>query len=302
VRLGHHIGVIDLGSNTFHLHIVNKELDKFQTIYKQRIYTFLSEGGLEEISDLRTNGAFAAIEEFKRHIDRFQVDTLKIIGTAAIRKSKNSSVLCKYILDTLGTPVDIIDGNQEASYIFAGIMLFPECNTGDKLIMDIGGGSTELMIVDEGLMIWSKSYPLGVGLLHAKFAPSDPITSAQIKEIKAHIVSTVADLKKELDKSKKPRTLIGSSGSFEVLLSMSGKNYEEEKCVPIPEQDFDLLHSQVVPSTLSDRNQMSGLPSERSKLIVMAMILKEVIIKEINVTDNILFCPYALKEGVLASL
>ncbi len=297
------LAVIDLGSNTFHLLIVQQSQMGFKTLYRDRAYTFLSEGGLDFISLERFNGAINIIEQFSIKLIEYCVDETKIIGTAALRSATNSSILTSKINDITGHKVEIIDGDREAQFIFDGIMCFNDFHIGNYLIIDIGGGSTEFIIVDDGIKTWSKSYPLGVGVLYSNFITADPITFQEIELITSYVSFVLADLKTALAQSDKSRTIIGASGSFEVLLTMSGKEIVEDETEPLTLNQFGRLYEMIINSSYTERQSIPGLPKERTKLIVMAMLLKHIVIKEIcNLVEGMVFCPYSLKEGVLKEM
>jgi exopolyphosphatase/guanosine-5'-triphosphate,3'-diphosphate pyrophosphatase len=294
------LAVIDLGSNTFHLLIVEKVVGDlyFKKIYKERVYTFLSKGGLGKINDESYDSALSAITSFKQTIGKYEVNFLKVIGTEALRKATNSPALKMDIEKILGDTVEIVSGDREASLIYKGVMISREMHTGSKLIMDIGGGSTEFGFVVDGKLLWSQSYTLGISHLFSMFKHSDPITLGEIGQIKEYIRTQLGFGFYNAKDAYKPDTLVGASGSYEVLLSLNGVDIDIQKAVEIKLPDFHEIKEKIFSSTLDQRLQMEGLPKERAKLVVMAFILKETVIEDCNF-ETILFSPYSLKDGVI---
>lgn len=294
-------GVIDLGSNTFHLLIVEtKNQTEFQTIFRKRVFTGLSDGGIDLIKEERITYGIETITDFKNNLDFYNCNFLKVIGTAVLRSAKNRKDFIVQAEKILGTPIDVIDGMQEADYIYNGITLLPEANTGTHLIMDIGGGSTEFILIKDGKKLFSKSYILGVGSLHELFNKSDPISKNELTLMANYITKTVSDLIPVIKKYS-PDYLTGASGSFEVLQLMSGLNPDLVVLTKIEPKAFNSIYDKVVSADAKSRENLEGLPIERVKLIVVGMVLKKTIFELVK-PKYIMVSPYALKEGVIKEM
>jgi exopolyphosphatase / guanosine-5'-triphosphate,3'-diphosphate pyrophosphatase len=295
------IAVIDLGSNTFHLLIVNVGDDHtFETIYRERVFTGLSDGGIDVIKNEKIVFGLDTIRHFKKKLDQYEVSEIKVIGTAVLRKASNRQHFIDEAHGILNTEIKIIDGHTEAAYIYKGIMLLPSLRTGTHLIMDIGGGSTEFILVSEGEKIWSESYTLGVGVLHSLFHHDEPIAKTSIEEMKAYVENILKDMLSFL-KNYTIENLIGASGSFEVLQSMTSKEIGETNISIISIAEFEKIYDIIVRANYGERSKMHGLPLERAKLIVVGIVLKK-IISDLVKPLKIVVSPFALKEGVLSDM
>lgn len=293
--------VIDLGSNTFHLLIVEKKADNtFETLYRKRVFTGLSDGGVDVIKDDRINYGLETISEFKQILASYDFPRLRVVGTAVLRKAANRQFFIDQANEILGTEIEIIDGDTEADYIFKGIMLLDEMKSGTHLIMDIGGGSTEFIFIKNGTKLWSRSFQIGVGVLHQSFHKTEPIHDTELNQMKSFILNTVADLIPIIE-SYKPSTLTGASGSFEVLQSMAGLELQFNNLTSVSPDFFNTMYNIIISSNYEQREKLEGLPKERVKLIVVGMVLKKIICDLIQPT-NILISPYALKEGILSEM
>jgi exopolyphosphatase/guanosine-5'-triphosphate,3'-diphosphate pyrophosphatase len=294
-------GVIDLGSNTFHLLIVDQtEGSRFKAVFRKRIFTSLSEGGIDFIKTERIEAGLNALKEFKKYITQYHCTHTRVIGTAVLRTASNSMDFIGKAEDILGINIEIIDGSREAEYIFQGITLSPEVNTGTHLVMDIGGGSTEFILIKAGKILFSKSYNIGVGALHAMFHKSEPISATETEEMMAYILNKTADLQ-AIIKEYHPEYLTGASGSFEVLELMTDRSIDGATVSLIDPEAFLQLYSKVVSADESERQKMKGLPKERVKLIVVGMILKRVIFDLVH-PKGIYVSPFALKEGIIREM
>jgi exopolyphosphatase/guanosine-5'-triphosphate,3'-diphosphate pyrophosphatase len=291
--------IIDLGSNTFHILIVDTSDHKFTEVYRERVFTRLGDGGIDILSDAAIERGVATAKSFGKYLKDYGVKKVTITGTAALRTASNALDFIRPAEAAFGHPIVLIDGQKEAEYIFKGVSLLSPMQE-RTVIMDIGGGSTEFIIVEHGSMIWAQSYKLGVGVLHSLFHHSEPISSNDITRCKQHITDTIKPLIEQVSLSS-IHTLIGASGSFEVFESMTGQPTYLDKVNDIELAQAKAIISKVISSDLQQRSVLKGLPPDRVKLIVVAMILIEVII-EVLQPKKLQVTPYALKEGILSDL
>ncbi|MBK9638398.1 MAG: hypothetical protein IPO63_11480 [Bacteroidetes bacterium] len=167
------IAVIDCGTNTFNLLIADRlEGGVHYILRTKRVVKLGSEGIKDRIigekSQLR---ALNALIEYKLLTDKYAVQEIKIIGTAALRDAHNSPTLLRKIKKATGFNIKLIDGNQEAVYIYQGVKASKLLDDQCQLIMDIGGGSTEFILCSKDKIFWKKSFRLGAARLLEIFHP-----------------------------------------------------------------------------------------------------------------------------------
>ena len=295
------IAVIDLGSNTFHLLIVEVGPGgTFRTLYRKREFTRLSQGGIDHILPERFEAGLETLRMFRQKLDEYGVTKIRAIGTAALRNASNRQEFIAKAGNILNTEVEVIDGFREADYIYKGITLLDKFNTGTHLIMDIGGGSTEFILIKEGEKVWSSSFILGVGVLQNLFHHTDPISDSELTALNRHISTTLEDMMPVVA-AHLPQSLAGASGSFEVLQSMTGESISDHDVSVISPDRFMALAEAVIHATEAERLLMKGMPAERVKLIVVGMALKKAVFDLVK-PKQIIVSPYALKEGVLREM
>jgi len=294
------VGIIDLGSNTFHLLIVDFLDNKsFKEVKKARSFVGLAEDGIENLSQKAMDKGLEALASFKSILESHNVSHIKVTGTAALRSAKNKDTFIRAVKENLGFDIEVINGDREADLIFKGVSLLHPIND-NHVIMDIGGGSVEFIVVNKGANIWSRSYNIGVGVLHNKFHKTEPIAKSEVTDLVAFLQSELKEFK-EIINNVNIDSLIGASGSFEVVESMNGNLISTEKISEVSLEDYWRVSSRVIDASYEERGEMKGLPSSRVKLIVVAMILIDVVIQMIN-PKKILISPFALKEGLLSEL
>lgn len=268
-------------------------------VYKERCFVGLAEDGIELLSPKAIDKGIRALTKFKSMLAEYSVQQYKITGTAALRSARNSKAFISTAKEQLDFEIDVIDGKREAELIFKGVsLLYPM--QGNHLIMDIGGGSVEFILVNNGTNVWSQSYNIGVGVLHNLFHKSEPIAKEESSALISFVNLELQELKSEVQ-NLKIETLVGASGSFEVVESMNGKTISTDKISNASLDQYKRVSSKIIQAPFSERIKMEGLPISRAKLIVVAMILIDIVIEIIN-PNKIMISPYALKEGLLSEL
>jgi len=294
------LAIIDLGTNTFHLLLVESSKCKigFEVLYRERHYVLLAEGGIDTISDSSMQRAKSAIDAFQNVLSNYKDIELVIVGTEALRVATNGNLINIYIKEHLSSVLHIISGNREAELIFKGNKLIVSADHTPYLIMDIGGGSTEFILVDDNHIILSNSYPLGVTKIYNAFNDTDPISIQAISSIESHIENQLSDMT-EVIKGYNLNCLIGASGSFEVLSEVLTGNIPQQELVNISLADFEKLSMKVISSSIDERRDIKGIPENRVKFIQVAFIMMRKII-DMYAPDQIGVSPFAIKEGLIS--
>jgi exopolyphosphatase/guanosine-5'-triphosphate,3'-diphosphate pyrophosphatase len=305
------ISVIDLGTNTFNLLIVETADDQsYRIIYNSKLPVKLGKSGIDK-KEIRPDAITRGMNALERHmatIREFKSDKVFAIATSGIRSARNGEQFVKMIQQRFGLDVEIISGDREAELIYNGVRQAIELTNEKVLILDIGGGSNEFIIADRDNIYWKKSYPLGVARLLAKFKPSDPISIEEIEFISNYLEERLSDLFEEFRKHK-ITTLVGASGSFETIVSMirAEDPASESETSVIPQSvvidltDFENLYQKLINSTLKERKQMKGLESMRLEMIVMATLIVKFVLQKLKLS-RLMQSNFALKEGVVYEL
>ena len=298
------ISIIDLGTNTFNLLVAEINSDKqINILHRSKYLAKLGEGGINEnvITDEAKKRAHLALTEMMVIINDYQ--SVKTIGfaTSAIRTAKNGRDFVKQIHHDFDIDVQVISGNREAELIYYGTREAVGLNKDVVAILDIGGGSNEIIIANSEKIFWKKSYPLGMTRLLEQFQPSNPIRMDELFKIESYLKEQLQDLL-EAFKTHSVRRLIGSAGSFSTFRQILLADADLDSCIDthyhIKLEDFNILHKRFLKSTLEERKLMKGMDQTRVHLMVIASIFINFLVKESDV--SILFqSAYALKEGAL---
>jgi len=295
------IAVIDLGTNTFHILIAEAQADhSFKDLHRQRFFVKLAEEGIETIGKAPLDRGFKALTHFKNLIEELQVTKVKAIGTAALRTATNGPTFVQEVKDKLGFQIELISGHQEASFIHKGVTLAVPFQEQNYLLMDIGGGSVEFIIANKNQVHWAQSFPIGVGVLYKKFHKSNPISDQEIIATNTYIKDYLAPLRIALQKFP-ATTLVGASGTFDVLESLLAKKITSPTHAYVAVEDFSPLYERIIKTTETERYEMQTIPDNRADMIVVALILIDYILKNVAI-DQIIVSKYAMKEGIMVDL
>ncbi len=295
------LGVIDLGTNTFHLLIVEVgEKGTFVECYRKRIYVQLAEDGIAKIGKAPFQRGMNALQFYAKVLEKQGVSKVKAFGTAALRTASNGAEFIQQVKAKTGLQIELISGMREARLICQGVRLAVPMSDTPILIMDIGGGSVEFIIANDSEVFWEQSFPIGVAVLFNSFHKNDPISTTEIKQIKNHLTSVLRPLTKAIS-SYQLSTLIGASGTFDVLESILSDKKTGPFYTAIPASDFHPIYDELIVSNLAERLKMSAIPDSRAKLIIVAMVLIEHILTQISI-DTIWVSSYAMKEGILTEM
>lgn len=303
------LAIIDLGTNTFNLLVADTLSDgQYDILHNSKIPCQLGRGGVHQsvLLDEAIERAMSALREQLDIASKYKVKKVYAFATSAVRSAQNGHLLVARSVSELGLPIHVVSGNEEARLIYLGVRQAVPLTDKPSLIIDIGGGSIEMIICSKTDVFWEKSYPLGMARLLGMFEPSDPITPTEILRLETHFDSLMGDFFEAVSRFS-PRTLAGASGSFETfqLMVRNLLYHEPVKQIPICSNlscaDFDRLQSMIIQSTRQQRLEMKGLESSRVDYITLAAIFVHYILRKIPFT-TMWVSEFSLKEGVLHSL
>lgn len=293
--------VIDLGTNTFHLLVAEKQVNQtFTELHRQRFFVKLAAEGIETIGDASIQRGLHALKTFRATLDKLGVTKVSAIGTAALRTASNGPAFVRTAKEKYNIQIELIDGNREAELIYKGAILAVPFEQKNYLIMDIGGGSVEFIIGNQDKILWAQSFPIGVAVLFKRFHHSNPIKDAEINALQAFLNSVLESLYQALIKFP-TTTLVGASGTFDVLEFILAKNQPYKNHAFVQVKDFAPLYQTLIKSTEAERYAMKEVPDTRADLIVVAIALIEFILKKVGI-EEIIVSNFALKEGILSEL
>lgn len=297
LTLNERLAVMDLGTNTFHLIVVEVSANgSFREIDRERIHVSLAEECISEICPAAFRRGINALKKFRQILYTSNVKRFRAIGTAALRTASNGLEFIAAAKNTTGISIELVNGQQEAQLIYHGVQQVINIDE-PSLIMDIGGGSMELILADNQKVIGAQSFPTGIAVLFNDFIHSDPITAEEIQHLKKFLHLNIDPFFKANANYFPIKNLIGAAGSFEILNHMMGIHTQ----APVSLMQFKKLYHSIRDTTLNERHLLSNIPKSRAEMIIAALLLTDFICEEASI-EEIIISPYALKEGAILEM
>ena len=289
---------IDLGSNSTRLLIAELNNQEFNVLHRIHVVTKMSEN-LEqtgEISSAAVKRVNSALRTFKKLIIKNNVDEVFVIGTAALRDSKNADELIENIRKKFDFEIDVLSGHDEGITTSLGVLHFME-NIENFLIVDIGGRSTEFIYEFENKII-SQSLNLGVVTLSEKYFSKLPSDQKLLNKAKFDIETELSNLNIN-DK----KNVIGVSGTALSLASifLDQQFFDEEKLHGV---QIDLQNVGDINSRLLNLNEaeiitnFKGVDPKRAATITSGIFLLEIILNHYS-NSPIIISKYDILEGLI---
>jgi exopolyphosphatase / guanosine-5'-triphosphate,3'-diphosphate pyrophosphatase len=296
---------IDLGSNTVRLLIARMEHDQLVPLEYRREVTRLAgqfsfDKGLAHEAMERTLGV---LEQYASILSSLKLQGFRLVGTEIIRKAVNQKYFLNEINHRTGLQLDVLSGEEEARLSAYGALEVLEPSPPLSLIMDIGGGSTELTLVDNRQVLWQASQPLGVVTLrehHCSDAERHQYIRKRFEEImRSMTLAGFAEL------VKAPATcLVGTAGTITTLAAilMEMENYQGELInnTIIKAGQLAQLRTRLAGLDLEELRTIRGLEAGREDLIVPGIDLVSGLM-ELFHKSQLTVSDYGLLEGLIMS-
>jgi exopolyphosphatase / guanosine-5'-triphosphate,3'-diphosphate pyrophosphatase len=301
------IGIIDMGTNTFHLLLAEADERGYHIVYRDRLAVKIGKGGINHglITEEGINRALLAMQSFKNVMDQHGVTRSYAFGTSALRNASNGKEVAHRIHELTGINVHIISGDMEAQYIYEGVKAALGLGNDNALIIDIGGGSVEFIIGNHDQVLWKRSFEIGAQRLLERYQKHDPILPEEIIQLESHFQENLAPLFDAL-KTFPTTIMVGSSGTFDTLSDIFCERHgihksAEEIETPLSLEGFYEIYHDLLEKDRLERMAIPGMIEMRVDMIVVACCLIRYILKH-HWFSRIRVSTYSLKEGVLASL
>jgi exopolyphosphatase/guanosine-5'-triphosphate,3'-diphosphate pyrophosphatase len=301
------LAALDLGSNSVHMVIADVSadgrivtIDRVKEMVRLGRRAFTTGALTAETTELaaRTVATFGRLAR-ARHVHR-----LRAVATSAVREARNGAAFVRRLQRETGMPIDIISGLDEARLIFRAVHHAMGLEGGPYLLVDIGGGSVELTLAEDGKPLWMRSVPLGVARLTERFLPKDPPTGRHVRALERHVARTIGDL---LDRARRRGVVaaIGTSGTINTLVAMArtarGEDPGRLHGALATREEIHTLRRRLLATDARTRADLPGMDTKRVDLMPAAAVLLDAIMTRTRV-PHLTVCGWALREGVLLEL
>lgn len=301
------IAAFDLGTNTFNLLVADATENYFHEVYRDKKAVKLGQEGITQkiITKEAMERGRKAIKECLEAIAPLNPDKILAVATSAFRSTENGAEYAKKLRKEFGLEVRIIGGDEEAELIYHGIRRAVPLSSENVLMLDIGGGSNEFIVANNGRIAWKQSFPLGIARLLELFKPSNPMTPEEVEKVNKYLDKELKSLYETIENFSF-NTLVGSSGSFDTLANictfMGGdcQSKTNSTCYKFNKKDIISLCDRLIYSVQSEREKIPGMDMMRVEMMPLGAIFIQHILNMTNVTE-IIQSHYAIKEGIIFS-
>jgi exopolyphosphatase/guanosine-5'-triphosphate,3'-diphosphate pyrophosphatase len=297
------IAAIDIGTNSIHMVVAKVSDSGFEVIAREKDNTRLGEGGgdMKILSPEAMERGIDALRHMRRVADAHRASVFAV-ATSAVREAKNSSDFVGRVANEAGIDIEVISGVEEARLIHLGVLQALPLSDKRSLLIDIGGGSTEVVIFDHTEELFVRSFKIGAVRLSNRFFPNGSTHPASVPSCSKFIASTVEPVKREVLKVGHEVAIV-SSGTGETLARMCWMLTHDEMPRSMNGVRFtaDELHQvtrMIALSTLVERSQLEGLEADRVDIILAGALILDTLATSFAIA-SFMYCDYALREGVL---
>lgn len=294
------LGVLDVGSNTIHLQVMDAHLGARPTPatnYKVelRLTEYLDSAGA--ISPEGISLLHKAIGESVAHAHENATDEILAFATSAIRDATNGTKIIAEISEQHGIELEILDGDSEATMTFLAVRRWLGWSAGKLLVLDIGGGSLEIASgVDENPEA-TLSLPLGAARLTREFLSGDPYSSKSIKAVQKYVEEMLIKSLPRALKSHDANHFVATSKTFRTLARITANWYGDNPKY-LEKESLEKAIPRLAEMTDKTRAELPGVSASRARQIVAGAVVAYSVMDNLDVTE-IEICPWALREGIV---
>jgi exopolyphosphatase / guanosine-5'-triphosphate,3'-diphosphate pyrophosphatase len=296
------LAAIDVGSNAIRL-IVGRVIydDKLEPIENIRMPVRLGQDAFSH-GQIREETALLAVDAFTRFqkvAENYGVERIRAVATSAMREAANSDMLCDRIARMTGIEIEIISGEEEARLIHLAVAQAVNLKNKHAMLIDIGGGSVEVTLSQNGNILSTESYNMGTVRMLEKMRkasadlPFDDLVREYAEAAKRRIKREVGDKKMDL--------CIGTGGNIEEMGVLRKRLFKRESAQAITLDELTKLTEAMSNLTVEERMRKFKLKPDRADVILPASIVLRMIAKEARVPE-IRIPNVGLKDGILFDL
>jgi exopolyphosphatase / guanosine-5'-triphosphate,3'-diphosphate pyrophosphatase len=296
------IAAIDVGSNAIRLAIANVDGNGgYQTVFNVRAPVRLGQDVFTQgvISAHTIDSMLESFTDFKQKLEQHGATHVKAVGTSALREATNRDVVLKAVSKGTGIDIAVIGGEEEARLIHMAAKAAVNLKNKVALLVDIGGGSVEVVLADDTTVLCTESYAMGsVRLLKILDERAGEERFNQL--VTEYVDATQRRLEQEIG-DQAIDVCIGTGGSIEALGELRKELFEKNNSQKVTADELKALVKKLRSTSFEERIQALRLRPDRADVIVPAAIVLQKIVQQAGVNE-VIIPGIGLKDGVLLEL
>ena len=297
---GRQLAALDLGSNSFHLLVAQEQNGRLQVVDKIKEMVRLADG-LDEKNKLTgpaTERALECLERFSQRLRGLESEDIRVVGTNTLRRAKNAAGFLAQVENILNCKVEIISGREEARLIYLGVSHALEDDADSRLVIDIGGGSTELILGQQFRAEMMESLHIGCVGMTQEFFSDGKLKSS-------HFDAAINRVRQELEPFEHRYrqagwdTAIGASGTIMAVRDILAEMDDDQPGVTL--SGLEQIQKALIDAKHIDKISLNGLSGERAPVIAGGLCVLRGIFHALDI-ELMQVSGGALREGLIHDL
>jgi exopolyphosphatase/guanosine-5'-triphosphate,3'-diphosphate pyrophosphatase len=298
------LGVLDVGSNTVHLLVVDAHPGARPwpaTSHKLELQLAQHLDGEGRIDVAGADALVRFVHSCLEVAEDQGVEQMLAFATSAIRDAPNGEQMLRRVRVETGVDLRVLGGGDEARLTFLAVRRWFGWSAGRLLVIDIGGGSLELAVGDDELPEAAVSLPLGAGRLTRDRLPGDPPSAEDVKATRKYVRAEVARVVRDLTRHGEPDMVVGTSKTLRSLARVCGAAPSGEG-IQVPRSvRRDALAEQLpqlAGMTVTRRSGLPGVSLSRARQLLAGALVADAAL-DLLAIPQLSLCPWALREGII---
>ncbi len=312
--------VIDLGTNGFRLYIAQSErAGHFDLIHRESNELKLASEGIHRIGDEPFARGVATMKHFSEVLTAHNILIVNAFGTAALRLAENGLLFIETVARETGIKIELISGEREAELIYKGMRWAyplsistnslgensPKTSSETVVMMDVGGGSVELIVANETGPLWAKSFNIGVAILKQMWHKNDPISAVEIAQIEQFLDESTTDFLAILPDLKPQKCLI-ACGTLDFMvrqnLSEKGQIWSKDlNFFSFSDDSFTYFTQKLTFLTDKELYALPDVPNDKVEMLAVSFVLMDWLKRRVG-SEGIVALAHSMKTGVLLEM
>ena len=290
------IGIIDLGSNTARMNVYEIKKNQFILQHSEKktigLASYIDSSGM--LNKEGQEKAVSALRKFVKTAKQMNVEPLYAVATASLRNASNGVEVLSYINQSVGLSMQLLSGEEEAIADLHGVRM--NIPFDDGLVVDIGGGSTELVLYRNNKVLYANALPLGSLGAYTKFVQKIIPTKKEIKQIQKEFIEVLKPLDLQIPK----RIMIyGLGGSIRAIRKLYNHHFDYESInVQLTKKQLTILLDEISNYNKEIQLDIVRLVPERVHTVIPGLAILLAICQEYNL-DEIMVNHHGVREGYL---
>ena len=292
---------VDIGANSVRLKIAALVNHRLSVVHEDREVTRLGEsvfrvGMLDPAAMAHT---VKVLSRFHKAVQTYGAETVRVVATSALRDANNAAAFKAWVHASTGWHVEVITGLEEGRLIHLGVISGSRLPPRRMLLIDLGGGSCELITSLRGQIEKIYSLPLGAVRLTRSFLPHDPPKKRELQQLKAYIEEEVGRVDAELKQSRVQLT-VATSGTPAALADMWAAR-SKQRGHTVPRNGLAALTAQLEKMKIDERRAVKGIGPRRAEIIVAGAMVFSELLGRLHLRE-FRYSPLGLRDGILAQM